>query len=57
MRIIINSKFFVLKEFLMSLPDTFDTLPAERLLRSGRNEVRLFTIGSQKIVVKSFRKI
>ncbi len=57
MRIIINPKFFVLKEFLMSLPDTFDTLPAERLLRSGRNEVRLFTIGSQKIVVKSFRKI
>lgn len=56
MHSIINPRYLDLQEFLTSLPDTFDSLTPDRILRSGRNEVRQFTVGNRIIVVKNFRK-
>lgn len=46
-----------LSGFLLSLPAEFFALPYEKVLRSGRNEVRLFTVDGQRVVVKSFCRI
>lgn len=54
---IINTKYSSLHDFVISLPDKFDNMTSMQILRSGRNEVRLFSVDGQMVVVKCFRRI
>ena len=54
---IINPKYCSLHDFVISLPDKFDNMTSMQILRSGRNEVRLFLVDGQMVVVKYFRRI
>lgn len=54
---IINTKYSRLHDFVISLPDKFDNMTSMQILRSGRNEVRLFSVDGQMVVVKCFRRI
>lgn len=54
---IINPKYSHLHDFVTSLPEKFDSMTCMQILRSGRNEVRLFLVDGQMIVVKCFRRI
>ena len=54
---IINPKYSHLHDFVISLPEKFDSMTCMQILRSGRNEVRLFLVDGQMIVVKSFQRI
>lgn len=57
MRSVINPKYEDLREFILSLPSTLYDLQADSVLRSGRNEVRLYTVNGHLVVVKSYRKL
>ena len=54
---IINPKYCSLHDFVISLPEKFDSMTCMQILRSGRNEVRLFLVDGQMVVVKCFRRI
>lgn len=56
MNSVINPKYLHLSDFLLSLATEANVLSPDKVLRSGRNEVWLFTVEGQRIVVKSFRK-
>ena len=54
---IINPKYCSLHDFVISLPEKFNSMTCMQILRSGRNEVRLFLVDGQMVVVKCFRRI
>ena len=57
MDLIINPKYANLEGFVRSLPESFDTMPCQRVLRDIRNSVKLVRVGEYQIVVKSFRRL
>lgn len=56
MRLILNPRFGHLRDFVLSLPDKFEQMPCERVLRCLRNDVRLICVGGDRLVVKSFAR-
>ena len=57
MRSIINPQYWHLREFLLSVPERFESLGCDEVLHTGRNEVRLYSVAGVRIVVKSFARI
>ena len=57
MKILLNTEYRWLYDFVHTLPSSFDTLPNTTVLHKGRNEIKLVTIGDYKLVIKSYRSI
>lgn len=57
MKILLNTEYRWLYDFVHTLPSSFDTLPNATVLHKGRNEIKLVAIGDYKLVVKSYRSI
>ena len=57
MKILLNTEYRWLYDFVHTLPSSFDTLPNATVLHKGRNEIKLVTIGDYKLVIKSYRSI
>lgn len=57
MKILLNTEYRSLYDFVHTLPSAFNTLPNASVLHRGRNEIKLVTIGDYKLVIKSYRSI
>ena len=57
MKILLNTEYRWLYDFVHTLPSSFDTLPNAAVLHMGRNEIKLVTVGDYKLVIKSYRSI
>lgn len=51
---IINPRYLKLHEFVMSLPETFDSLEQAIILRDIRNTIKSVSVEGEKLVIKSF---
>ena len=57
MKILLNTEYRSLYDFVHTLPSTFDTLPNATVLHKGRNVVKLVSVGDYKLVIKSYCSI
>lgn len=57
MKMLLNTDYRWLYDFVHTLPSSFDTLPNATVLHKGRNEIKLVTVGDCKLVVKSYCSI
>ena len=57
MKILLNTEYRWLYDFVHTLPSSFDTLPNATVLHKGRNVVKLVSLGDYKLVIKSYRSI
>lgn len=55
MRVVVSPEYQSLKEWLLQVPRLFDDNQGELLYR-GRNQIRLFEVGGEKLVVKRFKR-
>ena len=57
MKILLNTEYRSLHEFVKTLPLTFDSLQDATLLHNGRNVIKAITIDSHKLVIKYYSSI
>ena len=57
MKILLNTEYRSLYDFVHTLPSKFDTLPNATVLHKGRNVVKLVSVGDYKLVIKSYCSI
>lgn len=57
MKILLNTDYRWLYDFVHTLPSAFNTLPNATVLHKGRNVIKLVTVGDYKMVVKSYCSI
>ena len=55
MRVVVSPEYQSFKEWLLQVPRLFDDNQGELLYR-GRNQIRLFEVGGEKLVVKRFKR-
>lgn len=56
MRLLLNPDYAHLRDFVLALPDGFEQMPCEGVLRCIRNDVRLIRVEGELMVVKSFAR-
>ncbi len=57
MKILLNTEYRSLYDFVHTLPSTLATMPNTTVLHKGRNEMKLVTVGDYELVVKSYCSI
>lgn len=55
MRVVVSLEYQSLREWLLQVPRLFDDNQGKLLYR-GRNQIRLFEVGGEKLVVKRFKR-